>query len=123
MSLKPTKTTKSTTCSASLFHGQSSSAIFQSLKEKSHDDIVAFTFHCNLEEGMSEEAALRVAMRQIDMFGGSSAYVNRRIGDGRSDRNAAIRRDHQRGESIALLCRRYQVSRVTVWRVLGLEAG
>jgi Mor family transcriptional regulator len=116
MSIKPTKT--KTNGSASLFTGQSSAS------ESGDDfvcDVLALVRNLVPEVTADQAAAVDLALRE--RWGGDRPYIAKRHGEGRSDRNAAIRRDHQRGESVALLCRRYQVSRVTVWRVLGLNAG
>lgn len=102
---------------APMFHGQSTS----------QSPVVDDDFVCDvlallrqLANGITAEqaAALDAAVRE--RWGGDRPYIAKRPGEGRSDRNAAIRRDYQRGESIPLLMRRYQLSRVTIWRVLEL---
>jgi len=115
MSIKPTKTK---TGGAPLFNGQSSGS-------GGGDDFVCDVLAMvrDLIPGFSADQAAAVDLALRERWGGDRPYIAKRHGEGRSDRNAAIRRDHQRGESVALLCRRYQVSRVTVWRVLGLNAG
>lgn len=98
-----------------LFQGQSYHA--------APDDFVCDVLSLVLElaPGITGAQAAQVDAALRERWGGDRPYIAKRQGEGRSDRNAAIRRDYQRGESIALLCRRYQVSRVTVWRVLGVE--
>lgn len=56
-----------------------------------------------------------------DRWGGDKPYIAKRQGDGRSERNSAIRRDHRRGVSVAVLQRRYGLSRITLWRILGVD--
>jgi Mor family transcriptional regulator len=59
------------------------------------------------------EADLRAA------WGGQRVYVPNKRGQGRSDRNDAIRRDFYRnGDHIHLLTRRYKLTRVQIWRIL-----
>jgi Mor family transcriptional regulator len=120
MSLKPTKA-KTADTSAPLFCGQSTAHSAPSPADDFVSDVMALVQQ--MAPGITPEQATAVDAALRDRWGGDRPYIAKRHGDGRSDRNAAMRRDHQRGESIALLCRRYQVSRVTVWRVLGLEAG
>ena len=69
---------------------------------------------------LTDEQAARIDAALRERWGGDRPYIARRLGQGRSDRNEAIRRDHRRGVSIPVLCRRYEVSRVTVWRVVGV---
>lgn len=100
---------------APLFQGQSYHA--------APDDFVCdvLTLVAERVPALDGESARQIDAALRERWGGDRPYIARRLGDGRSDRNIAIRRDYQRGESIALLCRRYQVSRVTVWRILGME--
>lgn len=53
-----------------------------------------------------------------ERWGGDRPYISRRAGEGRSARNQAIRRDHQAGERVALLERRYGLSRFQIHRIL-----
>jgi Mor family transcriptional regulator len=98
-----------------LFQGQS----YHAAPDDFVCDVLALVLE--LAPGITGEQAAQVDAALRERWGGDRPYIAKRQGEGRSDRNAAIRRDYQRGESIALLCRRYQVSRVTVWRVLGVE--
>lgn len=84
------------------------------------DDVLALL--ASLVPGITAEqcAAAGAAVRQ--RWGGDRPYIARRAGEGRSGRNEAIRRDFKRGESVALLSRRHQISRMSVYRVLGLES-
>lgn len=59
------------------------------------------------------------AERQIrERWGGDRPYVAIRPGSGRSERNDRIRRDHQAGERIPLLERRYGLTRSQLHRIL-----
>lgn len=51
-------------------------------------------------------------------WGGDRPYIARRAGEGTSQRNAQIRRDHRAGERIGLLCRRYRLSRQRIHQIL-----
>ena len=53
------------------------------------------------------------------VFGGDRVYISRRLGEGTSERNAAIKRDYwQGGEHIPLLERRYGLSSSHIWRII-----
>jgi hypothetical protein len=92
------------------------------------DDLLEYTMRCVLALAPQLEAEVLVAAeRQVrDLFGGDRIYVGRRAGQGlnpreaarRDVRNAAIRRDFQAGERIALLTRRYGISTTQVWRIV-----
>lgn len=70
------------------------------------------------------EPELRRAEAQIrDRWGGDRPYIARRIGQGRSARNDAIRRDHRAGERVPLLARRYQISERRVQQILTAPDG
>jgi hypothetical protein len=100
---------------APLFHGQSYHA--------DPDDFVCDVVVMVRQHlpAMPDEAAAAVDAALRERWGGDRPYIAKRHGEGRSDRNAAIRRDFQRGESVALLSRRYSLSRMSIYRVLGLE--
>lgn len=66
----------------------------------------------------NEAATLEAAVR--DRWGGDRPYIAKRDEKRRSERNAAIRSDHQRGDAVTLLVQRYGLSRHTVWRVLAM---
>lgn len=89
------------------------------------DDVVEYTIRCllALAPGFSRAAA-DAAERQVrEVFGRSSPYVAVRRGDGRSARNDAIRRDHQAGERIPLLVRRYGLCERQILRILSTGSG
>lgn len=85
------------------------------------DDVVEYTLRCVLALAPSlSKTITEAADRQVrDLFGRSTAYVAVRAGDGRTSRNDAIRRDHLRGERVAYLCRRYNLTRSQIHRILG----
>lgn len=83
------------------------------------DDVVEYMLRCVLALAPSlNQAVIDTADRHMrEVWGGDRPYIARRAGDGLSTRNAAIRRDHQAGERIPLLVRRYgltarQISRI-----------
>ena len=77
------------------------------------DDIVEYTMRCvqALAPGIDTDP-VSAHIRQV--FGGQRMYV---VHD-RKHRNDAIRRDHQAGERVPLLMRRYGLSRATILRIL-----
>lgn len=97
----------------SLFVGQSAT-------DDSPDDFVAYLIRVMVTAGVKAEVAGTVGQQVTEEWGGDRPYIAKRVGLGRSERNDAIRRDHRRGESIALICRRYDLSRQHVYRILGL---
>jgi len=126
MTMTTTAATKPATpraraASPGLFVGQSTTGA--GLPEPDYpDDFVCDVVRivADVVAGLSEEQKRAVNEAVRERWGGDRPYIARRLGEGRSERNAAIRRDHQRGESIALLCRRYDLCRRQVLRVLGL---
>jgi Mor family transcriptional regulator len=84
------------------------------------DDVVEYTMRCVLALAPQlNQAVLDAADRQVrDVFGRCKPYVAVRQGEGRSERNEAIRRDFQAGERVPLLMRRYDLSRATIMRIL-----
>lgn len=84
------------------------------------DDIVEYMLQCVLALAPSlNQAVLDAADKHMrEVWGGDRPYIARRSGDGLSARNAAIRRDHQAGERIPLLMRRYGLSRFQLHRIL-----
>lgn len=103
---------------APLFHGQST-AHAPAIDDDFVCDVLALVQQMAVSVTAEQLAAIDAAARE--RWGGDRPYIAKRQGEGRSDRNAAIRRDFQRGESVPLLMRRYQLSRVTIWRVLELD--
>lgn len=70
--------------------------------------------------GISADDAAKLESAVRDRWGGDRPYIARRDEKRRSERNAAIRSDHQRGDAVTLLAQRYGLSRHTVWRVLAM---
>lgn len=104
---------------APLFAGQSTREHTAPL----HDDFV-----CDLQDllrhhiaGIGDDTLRTLGAAIRERWGGDKPYIARRPGEGRSERNAAIRREYRRGDPVPLLMRRHNVSRVTVWRVLGQD--
>lgn len=114
MSITPTRKKPRTETPAPLFVGQSTA--------HAEDDFVCDVLAVlrQLAGGVTEQQVAQIDATLRERWGGDRPYIAKRRGEGRSDRNAAIRRDHQRGESIPFLMRRYQLSRVTIWRILGM---
>lgn len=103
---------------APLFAGQSTS----------HAAPLQDDFVCDLQDlmrahvqGITDETLRALGGAIRERWGGDKPYIARRPGEGRSERNAAIQRDFRRGDTVPLLMRRYQLSRVTVWRILGRD--
>lgn len=84
------------------------------------DDVVDYTLRVVMAIAPGFSAAMReAAERHVrELFGGSQVYVPRRAGDGRAERNDAIRRDYRSGERIGLLARRYGLSPAQIWRIV-----
>lgn len=114
MTITATRKKPATTAPAPVFVGQSTS--------HAQDDFVCDVLALvrQVAAGLSDQQAAQIDAALRERWGGDRPYIAKRHGEGRSDRNAAIRRDFQRGESIPFLMRRYQLSRVTIWRVLGI---
>ena len=62
--------------------------------------------------------AIGAAIRE--RWGGDRPYIAKRPGEGRSERNATIRREFRRGDSVPLLARRHQLGRRQILRIVGL---
>lgn len=84
------------------------------------DDVVEYAMRCVLALAPQlNQAVIEAADRQVrDVFGRCTPYVAVRQGEGRSARNDAIRRDHQAGERVPLLMRRYGLSDPQIRRIL-----
>lgn len=104
----------------SLFTGQSTTGPGMAEPEYT-DDFVADVVRVlsAVVPGLSEEQGRAASEAIRERWGGDRPYIARRLGEGRSERNVAIRRDHQRGESLALLERRYQLCRRQLLRIIG----
>lgn len=88
----------------SLFTGQSTTGPGQH-----PDDFVCdvLAIVAALLPGLQPEQLHKADAAVRERWGGDRPYIAKRIGQGRSDRNAAIRRDYLHGESFDLLERRY----------------
>lgn len=114
-----TATRKTTTRTAApLFHGQST-AQPPAMDDDFVCDVLALVQQIAGNVTPDQVAQVDAAVRE--RWGGDRPYIAKRQGEGRSDRNAAIRRDFQRGESIPLLMRRYELCRRQILRVLKLD--
>jgi len=84
------------------------------------DDVVEYTLRCVLALAPGLQAAVvEAADRQVrGLFGRTNPYIACRAGEGRSARNQQIRRDHQAGERVPLLMRRYGLSDPQIRRIL-----
>lgn len=94
----------------SLFTGQSTTS--PGAAEHADDfvcDVLALL--ASLLPGLQPEQIAQADSALRERWGGDRPYIARRLGQGRSDRNTAIRRDYLRGESFELLERRYGLSK------------
>lgn len=84
------------------------------------DDVVEYTLRCVLALAPELSAAvLEHADRQVRaVWSGDRPYIARRAGEGKSSRNAAIKRDHQAGERLKLLARRYELSERRILQIV-----
>lgn len=84
------------------------------------DDIVEYLLRCiaamtpRLEAGILDAAEQHVR----EQFGGERVYVGKRRGQGMVERNAEIRRLHQRGERVQFIARKFNLSRFRVHAIL-----
>ena len=67
--------------------------------------------------GFSAAIAAQVANETRDRWGGDRVYIQRKGGT-LSTRNANIKRDHQAGERIPFLERRYGLSKARLWAII-----
>jgi Mor family transcriptional regulator len=114
---KPQPAAKPST--APLFTGQSTTGPGVA----SHDDFVADVVRiiASVAASVSTDHLRAIDAKIREEWGGDRPYIGRRHGDVRNERNDQIRRDVRHGASINLVCRRYDVSRSTVYRVLGID--
>lgn len=114
MSIQPAKKTVRTMAPA-LFDGQS-------YPEPQGDDFVEHVLAvvASLVPGADRSvmAAADAALRE--RWGGDRPYIARRVGEGRSQRNDAIRRDYLAGERFELLERRYGLTRRRLMQIVKL---
>lgn len=68
--------------------------------------------------GFSATLARQISHDAREQWGGDRTYIARNSGQGRSERNDAIKRDYLKGEHIHLLQRRYQLSRARLWQII-----
>lgn len=62
--------------------------------------------------------AAQVSREIRDQWAGDRVYISRRAGEGQSSRNEQIKRDHQAGEHMALLQRRYHLKSSRLWEII-----
>lgn len=88
------------------------------------DDVVEYTLRCVLAMAPGLTAAIQAHIKAStsqhvrEVFGGERVYITRKPGEGRSARNAQIRRDYKAGERIPLLERRYTLSAARLWQII-----
>lgn len=115
-------TTARTSHSQPAFIGQSTtSSTHPPLPQPSADDVVQdiLATVARLAPSISPDVLAQVDRAARDMWGGSRPYIGKRSGAGTSARNAAIKRDYwQHGERIALLERRYALSKARLWEII-----
>lgn len=84
------------------------------------DDVVEYALRCiaaikpDLEAGVLDAAEQHVR----EQFGGERVYVGKRRGQGMVERNAEIRRLHQRGERVQFIARKFGLTRQRVTQIL-----
>lgn len=119
MSLTPARKPKAR-AAAPLFDGQSTA-----FEADNPDDFVDVLGALVLELLPDVQAASVLALKAAvrERWGGDRPFIAKRSGEGRSERNRAIRADFQRGERVAFLMRRYHLSRMQIYRILDLPEG
>lgn len=86
------------------------------------DDLVADVLRRVHEAASIDQDIVRRIDRETrETWGGDRVYVARRAGDGKSERNEAIRRDHRSGDHVGLLARRYGISKWQVARIVAAD--
>jgi hypothetical protein len=80
------------------------------------DDVLAMV--ARLVPGLTAEQCSAAGAAVRERWGGDRPYIARRAGEGRSDRNAAIKRDYLRGERLALLERRYGLTQRRLLQII-----
>lgn len=88
------------------------------------DDIVQdmLSLVMSLAPNFTQALADQVDAQVRERWGGDEPYIARRRGEGRSARNAAIRRDYLAGERLGLLERRYGLSERQLLRIVKTAA-
>ncbi len=84
------------------------------------DDIVEFALRClfAMAPQFGDEVREATNRRVREAFGGERLYISKNDGEIRAKRNEQIRADHQRGERISLLARRYELTIAQVWKIV-----
>jgi len=90
------------------------------------EDVIEYTLACALALSPPEmradiraHIALHASAQVRRVFGGDRMYISQRAGEGKSSRNANIKRDYwQLGEHIPLLERRYGLSTRQLWYII-----
>lgn len=84
------------------------------------DDIVQdiLSLVLSMAPGFTAALARQVDAQVRERWGGDRPFIARRVGEGRSARNAAIRRDYLAGERLTLLERRYGLSERHLLRII-----
>ena len=80
------------------------------------DDILALVIQ--MAPGFSAALAHQIAAEAREKWGGDRPYVARKIGQGYSQRNQAIKRDYLAGAHLHLLERRYELKRSRLWEII-----
>jgi Mor family transcriptional regulator len=88
-------------------------------KKPTDNDIIDDIFAAVIDLAPAfKEKLLQLKREKRDAWAGDRPFIARRDGEGRSQRNEAIVRDYLRGERVALLSRRYEITERHVLRVL-----
>lgn len=119
----PRKSDPNTDASAPLFVGQSTTG--PGLPAAPHhlvDDFVidVQTTIRRIASNIQDDTINAIGAAIRERWGGDRPYIAKRPGEGRSERNAAIRREFRRGDSIPLLSRRHNLGRRQILRIVGL---
>lgn len=72
----------------------------------------------SMAPGFTAELAKRADKQIRDKWAGDRPYIAKRSGEGSSQRNSQIKADYLKGERIALLERRYKISRARIWQII-----
>ena len=96
---------------------------YQASTEANPNDIVEAILRTCLEmaPGFSAAVAAAVDQRIRAEWGSENVYVPQFVGGAvarQTERNQAIKRDHQRGEHVELLARRYQLTTKRIRQIL-----
>ncbi len=84
------------------------------------DDIVADILQrvVALTPGFTAALAVQIDRQVREHWGGDRPYIARRAGEGTSQRNAAIRREHRAGTHVGALSRKYRLSRQRIHQIV-----